>query len=280
LEIGSGQIPAEYPKGYNAFYIMKYEITQGQYTEFLNMLTANQYPQRYFSPPPTELFRYTITGSYPLFTTNRPPRACNYLSYVDGAAYADWAALRPITELEYEKACRGTASVVPGEFAWGTTSYDDTGNLSGAEDGTETVIGGLNVNHSINFTNGDGGPGPIRVGIFAATINSREGSGGTYYGVMEMSGSLYEYVVTCGLELGRSFQGSHGDGVLSSNGYANNADWPGFQGSEIVSNNGSGGRGGGWNGVASDLRISDRHFANSPALRDYSNGSRCGRTAE
>ena len=30
-----------------------------------------------------------------------------YISWPDLLAYADWAALRPITELEYEKAARG-----------------------------------------------------------------------------------------------------------------------------------------------------------------------------
>jgi len=39
-------IPGAFPKGYNAFYCMKYEITQGQYTEFLNMLTRSQQSDR------------------------------------------------------------------------------------------------------------------------------------------------------------------------------------------------------------------------------------------
>lgn len=276
---GTGQIPAAFPKGYNSFYIMKYEVTQGQYTEFLNMLTPDQCPQR-FDPLNSGQDRYTITGSYPLFTTNRPARACNYLGYTDGAAYADWAALRPITEFEFEKACRGTASVVPGEFAWGNTNYDRQGDISGVEDGTETVTDGLNINCVVHFQNGDGGSGPLRSGIFAATLNTREGSGGTFYGVMEMSGNLYENVVSSGLTQSRSFQGSNGDGVLSSNGNANNPDWPGYSGGEVISNSVSGGRGGGWNGGIDRHRISDRYYSNSPATRDYSNGMHLGRTAE
>ena len=38
----SGEIPAGFPKGFNAFYCMKYEISQEQYMEFLNTLTREQ----------------------------------------------------------------------------------------------------------------------------------------------------------------------------------------------------------------------------------------------
>ncbi|MDP2363198.1 MAG: SUMF1/EgtB/PvdO family nonheme iron enzyme, partial [Ignavibacteria bacterium] len=279
MEKGNGTIPAQFPKGFKAFYLMKYEVTQGQYTEFLNMLTSAQATSR-IDTSVMKGDRFTIIGGYPLFTTNRPTRACNYLAYVDGAAYADWAALRPITELELEKACRGTASVVAGEYAWGNTNIDITGNLSGVEDGTETVTGGLNVNHGVFFTNGDGGVGPIRSGIFAATLNTREGSGGSFYGVMEMSGNVWETVVSSGLASSRRFIGSNGDGLLSSNGNANNPDWSGLKSGEIVSNIGSGGRAGGWQNLQDRLRVSDRFYSNSVALREPGNGFRCARTAE
>ena len=277
METGTGVIPAGFPKGYQAFYLMKYEVTQGQYTEFLNMLTSTQANQRY---APFTTGRYTITGTYPLFTTNRPARACNFLASSDGAAYADWAALRPITEFEFEKAARGTASPVAGEYAWGNTNIDITGDLSGDEDGTETVTGGINCNHGINFSNGDGGNGPVRSGIFAATTNTREGSGGSFYGVMEMSGNMWETVVTSGLEASRSFQGTHGDGLLASNGNATNSDWPGFSGGTVSTNGGVGGRGGGFQNTQLRLRISQRFYMNVGAVREWSNGYRAGRTAE
>lgn len=278
MEMGSGQIPATFPKGYNAFYIMKYEITQGQYTEFLNMLTVNQNQNRYDSLLNSN--RYTITKSYPQFFVGRPSRACNYLSYIDGAAYADWAALRPLTEFELEKTCRGTADPISGEYAWGDTFIDLTGDLSGTEDGTETVTGGLNVNHSITFTSGDGGSGPVRSGIFSATLGTRQGSGGSFYGVMEMSGNVWETVISAGLADTRTFQGTHGDGLLSVNGYATNSDWPGYSGGTVNSEYGSGGRAGGWQNLQDRLRVSDRFYSNSPALRQPGNGFRCGRTVE
>lgn len=271
-DLATGNIPAGFPKGYNAFYVMKYEITQGQYTEFLNMLTSTQAAAR-IDTSEMKGDRFTIIGGFPLFSTNRPSRACNYLKYGDGAAYADWAGLRPISELEFEKAARGTAPVVAGEYAWGDTIIDLTGGLSGVEDGTETVTGGLNVNHGnfVDLSSGDGGKGPIRTGIFAATINTRNGSGGSFYGVMELSGNVWETVITCGVATSRIFDGSPGDGILNTAGDADVTGWP---------INALGGRGGGWQNDQSHLRVSDRFYINFAALREPGNGFRAGRTAE
>src|SRR5205814_1580703 len=99
--------------------------------------------------PFNSFFRYTIagTGNAPnVYTAARPSRACNYLQWEDETAYLDWAALRPLTELEYEKVCRGTNPPVGFEGAWGT-SYGTKGiAISGTEDGTETITNyGANV---------------------------------------------------------------------------------------------------------------------------------------
>ncbi len=50
---------ANYPTGYTAFYCMKYEISQGQYADFLNTLTSTQDGNRYSSTS----YRYTISRS-------------------------------------------------------------------------------------------------------------------------------------------------------------------------------------------------------------------------
>jgi formylglycine-generating enzyme required for sulfatase activity len=274
LKMGAGEIPAQFPKGFNSFYIMKYEITQGQYAEFLNTVTSLQSGNRFTA---TTIDRYTISGTHPLVVADRPSRACNYLSYMDGAAYADWACLRPMTEFEFEKSSRGTNSPVPGEYAWGNTFLDYSGNVSGTENGTETIIGEMNVNAGATiFSNGDGGYGPIRVGIFAATTNTRPGSGGSFYGVMELSGNLWETVISAD-SLGRNFQGTNGDGVLSNGGSATNTDWPGFSVTSVQFAEGSGGRGGGFNTIES-LEVSSRIYASSGAGRSSGNGFRCVRT--
>lgn len=54
-------------------------------------------------------------------TTDGKWIACNWLTWMDGAAYTDWAALRPFTELEFEKAARGPQLVVNDEYSWGST---------------------------------------------------------------------------------------------------------------------------------------------------------------
>ena len=95
--------------------------------------------------------------------------------------------------------------------------------------------------------------GPVRVGIFARSGSSREAAGASYWGIMELSGNLWERVVSIGSGAGLSFQGIHGDGALDVNGDADAGTWPGF--------NGAGCRGGNYNGSASYARVSDRHRA-------------------
>ena len=68
--------------------------------------------------------------------------------------------------------------------------------------------------------------------------------GASHYWVMDLSGSLWERMVTIGHENGRSFEGSHGDGMLSDTATATNSDWP----SGTANAGGIGFRGGGYYG--------------------------------
>ncbi|MEZ4688543.1 MAG: hypothetical protein R3B47_21510, partial [Bacteroidia bacterium] len=70
--------------------------------------------------------------------------------------------------------------------------------------------------------------GPVRCGIFAASATNptREETGATYYGIMEMSGNLVERGVSMEFAPGLAFTGSHGDGLIDSIGNTNQADWP------------------------------------------------------
>ena len=264
----TGTISNGFPKGYAAFYCMKYEVSQGQYADFLNKLTAAQDATRYRNDSG---YRYTIGGTTTNRTARAPDRACNYLSWADGSAYADWAALRPMTELEFEKACRGPAQPVPNEYAWGSTVIT---NLAIPEagtpgSGTETP-NPATANCCYNNT-----IGPTRVGIFATATAGRQGSGAGYYGVMELSGNVWERPVTVGNVAGRTFQGTVGNGVLDASGNpTGNPDWPSLTGS------GAGARGGlSW--YSTDyLRSSDRYYAaGSFTGRSYSYGSRAVRPA-
>jgi formylglycine-generating enzyme required for sulfatase activity len=207
----SGTIPAEYPKGYNAFWILKYEFSKQQYVDFLNTLDQT-----------TANLRNNIgaTGSVPNMAVTEPERAVNGLSVVSMLAWLDWAALRPMTEFEYEKACRGGNNTPsPLEFAWGNTTIT-------------TISAGQNVGTATEtWTNGNanlfsGGPGvPMRCGALADATSDRTQSGGSFYGVMELSGNVGELCVYAG-DPGRSFTGNHGDGKLNAVGESNETGWP------------------------------------------------------
>lgn len=253
-----GELIAAYPKGFNAFYCMKYGVTQGQYTEFLNLLTYAQQQGRTPVAPSQSAgtylrgtTRHTIHITEPgvvgekaaVYATETPYIACNYLTAGDAAAYADWAALRPMTELEFEKAGRGPAEPVPNEYAWGTTAIVSTGGEAKFED-----LGLINerATQGNAIYSGSGPGGPIRAGIFATATSSREEAGASYWGIMELSGNLWERVISAGLVAGRTFDGSHGDGALAANGNSN-AGWQGFSN-----------RGGCYRTAAVDLQLSSR----------------------
>lgn len=247
-------LSSSWPNGFAAFYIQKYEITQGQYAEFLNLLTSVQSSAR---NPNAGEYRYSITGSYPNFQAGAPAVACGSLSWADLAAYADWAGLRPMTELEFEKAARGPlTTVVSNQYPWGNNAVHN-GAYTLANAGTESEsISNIpytgNANHSL--TSGQIG-GPVRVGIFA-TLSNRRTAGAGYYGAMELGGNVWERAVSLASTAGRQFDGSHGDGLLTSSGAGDAATWP----SGVVI---AGFRGGNFMEPPDRLRISDRYYADS-----------------
>ncbi|MBL7728882.1 MAG: SUMF1/EgtB/PvdO family nonheme iron enzyme, partial [Dinghuibacter sp.] len=184
-------LPAAFPKGFNAFYCMKYEITQGQYTDFLNKLSPAQFASRYdaFNYNSNHggftQTRYNITGTHPNMTTITPELPAVYVEWYDAAAYADWAALRPITEMEFEKACRGTAAPVSGEYAWGTATINTNSYFpilnagqtnEAAGGGYSTTVGNAWYDQTRAFD------AAVRVGIFAAhpSNTNRVTAGATY----------------------------------------------------------------------------------------------------
>jgi formylglycine-generating enzyme required for sulfatase activity len=296
-EDGPGLIPASYPNGYDAFYLMKYELTQGQYAAFLNGRSKRQTAQHdIIAGRNYDRMRGSIALVGDRYVAGRPDRACNFLSWGNAAAYADWAGLRPMTDLEYTKAARGPANPVHNEFAWGSTTiahgdtlFNPDTTLARGEDGDEFVRGNANYSpataswkrgYGATFVGGDGGAGPLRVDIFETHAyrtdapNKREASGAGYYGALDLSGSLYERVVTATDTTGHRFRGSHGDGDLSYPGWATNADWPTRDG------DGLGLRGGATSGYASGIRLARRIYADyEGSYRFGMGGFRAARTA-
>ena len=277
-------LPAAYPKGYKPFYCMKYEISQAQYAAFLNTLNTTQASSRY--PGNYNSYRnrlYNIGTPPNQYFSDKGDRAQNYLSWHDLMAYLDWACLRPMTEMEYEKACRGPGLSF-GEYPWGTTrAVAATTINTSPEDGTEEISLPTDANScfgNITFTGGDGGRGPLRVGIFAKPYStSRDSTGATYYGIMEMGGNLWERCVAVHNNT-VAYDGQWGDGYVTSAGDADVTNWflPTTPNNNAASQ-GVGTRGGGWYYNDYYMRVSNRSNAyvgwgDEPYTRDYRLGGR------
>jgi len=154
-EISAGTLAGGYPTGYNAFYMMKHNITQQAYVDFLNTLTYEQQDARIDGTPgdaagtlTNDERRHKIkiavqgsSGNAPaVYETENPYLPVNFISPDDLHSYLDWAALRPFTELEYEKAARGPASPIPNEFAWGNTRAGQITSITDAGLATEAPV--------------------------------------------------------------------------------------------------------------------------------------------
>jgi formylglycine-generating enzyme required for sulfatase activity len=296
-----GPIPATYPKGYAAFYAMKYELTQGQYVDFLNTLTANQQVACTYNSPQSVSGTPALAPDTGFFSNrngvhiqtpsnvNTPAVygcnlrnnatfneiddgqwiACNWISRANLAAYLDWSALRPMTEMEFEKACRGSLLSVNGEFAWGTTTIVLTsGGLFNIRRPSEVCS-----NPNSNCT-GSTYSGPIRVGSFADATSTRTQSGAGYYGMMDLSSNLWESTVSAGNAAGRAYYGQHGNGMLDAAGNADADLW------QTAFGPSAGVRGGGYGNIPADFCISSRFTAVSTgSSRNFDSGGRGIRSA-
>jgi formylglycine-generating enzyme required for sulfatase activity len=262
---GIGAPNTLFPNGYNAFYCMKYEVSQGMYRDFLNTLNFNQQAGNYELSPPN-----SPIGSYITYAPNKirikasgiSPNlpavvGCDFnenniydengdgqwqaftrLDFNKSFSFLDWAGLRPMTELEFEKSCRGPNAPVEGEFAWGTPFYKEHTFSGGVQNTgfsnenlgpTEYKYGSDTGNTCTVLAYYNGSTPQLsygivyRCGIFAgnALNTGRVSSGGTFYGIMDMTGNCTEPVI----QINSSFLGTHGDGSLDSAGRRTNADW-------------------------------------------------------
>jgi formylglycine-generating enzyme required for sulfatase activity len=285
-----------------AAWSMKYELSQGGYRDFLNSLNLAQQTTRTENPPGSgigtgalitggidrnkiEISISSIGGASAVYGLDADGDnifdeandgewvACNYLSWMDIAAYLDWAGLAPMTEILYERICRGASTVGPNfavlnEYAWGTTSIfpGPNYNLATPFTATETVSNASPTLGNASYGNISGGP--LRNGIFATGASNRVTSGAAFYGVMEMSGNVTEPCVTVGNVAGRGFTSVNGDGVLSANGNASALNWPCSSTpsalpicGEVTGSAGTISKGGHWANSASFFFTSYRNFA-------------------
>ncbi|WP_278717399.1 FISUMP domain-containing protein, partial [Bacteroides caecimuris] len=272
-------VSASYPKGFQGFYIMKYELSQEQYVNFLNTLTLAQ--QKALLPNWSSLkegdyifgdakgrscrngivLAYHTDPAAPMIFANNfsgddeyngagdgQTIASNYMSIYDLLAYSSWSGLRPMSEMEFEKACRlPDLSLEKRGYAWnkGDGTIIRAMNLSGEGFETEDVGVG-NVNFKKTFE------GPLRCGIFAKSSNSTpQSSGSTYWGGMEMSGNVRE--LCRNVNDWNFYWNRHGEGTYN----------PGLWNASLSY---YGVRGGGFTSEAEELQVSDR------SLREYFNG--------
>ncbi len=317
---GSANIPNEYPIGYDAFWTMKYEISQQQYVMFLNTLsravqderTATNCGSAYTSVTNTFVMTNSSSISYrngisvqttipdggePItfkmdYNSNRTYNedddganiACNYISGYDVLAYLDWAALRPLTEFEYEKMARGPHRGSFGyiaDKAWGTATINEVTGITNEGAADETCANSAegicvyNNNSNVN--------GPMRCGFAATTATEdRYTCGASYYGIYELTGNVAEPYMSIarGTDYAASFVGDAGDGEIDgTTGYATQADWPQGEDGET-----SGGpyfiyRGGAFSDANESyyLNISGRWPRNAGATRRSYGGGRGGR---
>ena len=269
---GSAQsIAAAYPKGYKGFYMMKYEVSQEQWVYFLNTLTYAQQQERvsglsalkggdYIFGSKSEpsnrngivVAEPSYGGNAVIFANNLNHNdvysedgdgktiACNYLSPGDMVAYCSWSGLRPMSELEYEKACRQSypESPVKGEYAWHDNGI--TGRLSAvSNNGLRNERSGT-ANANVNAGNA---LGPVRCGLFATGSSTQQSAGVAFWGGMELSGNVKEMCYNI------AYTGFNGS-TLGAGAY-NMALWS-------VTPVHFGVRGGGFSSADSLLRVSDR----------------------
>jgi len=113
-----------YPIGYNAFYCYKYEMTEQQYADFLNTLTASQITT-------LGVAGTSITLTNGKYFTSTPNTACGNSNTNRFVAYADWSGVRPMSVLEFNKAVYGPLLAVNnGIDYWMPDSLLDVGSLS------------------------------------------------------------------------------------------------------------------------------------------------------
>ncbi|MBP7515612.1 MAG: hypothetical protein KA791_13750, partial [Flavobacteriales bacterium] len=291
-----GPVPAAFPKGTTAFYCMKYELTQSDIAEFLNRLTRQQQDAHVLTnlaPGVTTVTnRFVMTNGTIVYARNGIRCAatipsddpvnfycdqnangvaneiadgqwipCNYMMWATLAAYLDWSGLRPLSELEYEKVCRGPQVPVLNEYAWGTAAIAGAqytlanGGRNNEQIATNFATAVGNAAHDNTMTGNPAINGPMRVGIFAGHMLNvgRATAGAGYYGALELSGNLVEYAIPIGSPNGRAYTGAHGDGSLNAQGMHNAPSWLTW-----------GHRGGDWASFYGDVQVSRRTFATFP----------------
>ncbi|MDD5210629.1 MAG: formylglycine-generating enzyme family protein [Elusimicrobiales bacterium] len=251
---------AGWPNGYGGFYIGRYEITQGQYADFLNTVSSSAAVVLYstyveyghnITYAPDNLYgaRYAAAD---------PDAAKNYLSISDAWKYMNWAGLRPLTEMEFEKAGRdinGDTRTYP----WGNTAPNLSVYRPANEDGTC-------IRRYLNYSNAAGCRKVLDVGRYMSgdVYRTTAETGASPWGIADLAGNLWELTINCSW----ASVPLNGDGTLGLP-----ASWP------VPGAATAGVRGGGFGDASSFERLSDRSYASwGYTVRNPTIGARVART--
>ena len=249
-------LPSTFPLGWNSFYCMKYEISQEQFASYLNTLTFDFQLNKTANAPNSPVGTLAIAGAtnqrngiriQTVGIPNNTPAvygcdlnnngvfnetndgqnlACNWLMWRDLTAYLDWACLRPMTEFEFEKVCRGSTAALAGEYAWGTTVILQAQSSALTNSGEASELSTASGSGLCAYGGNSTTKGPLRCGFAATTSTTRTQAGASFYGVMDMSGNVEEQCIG-GYNYNYSgFTTTCGDGALSVIGEANVTGWP------------------------------------------------------
>ncbi len=207
-----------WPNGFSSFYIMRYPITQGLYTNFLNTIPD---AQAEIQDPETTangqtIVRYPGNAYGAKYAAGEPARVMNYLSNWDLWRFLSWAALRPITEMEYQKAAR---DLFPDArtYPWGDDDPADDATTGTYAPPNE---GGTHKKHYANFRNVSGGNKVLNAGRYMSgdIYRTLAQTGAAPYGLADMSGQAYNQGLNCSfLQVPDNGNGTH---------YISTLNWP------------------------------------------------------
>ncbi len=191
-----------YPTGYSAFYCLKYQLSEQQYTDFLNTLTQTQVANVGIAG----ISIFSNDGQY--FSSN-PNLGCKNGNSLRLFSFGDWSGLRPMSFWEYNKAMYGPI---------------------------QPVLGTSNIGSFEIFTAGGQYFGFSSVPEWGGSGNSTRGtSDATFYGIMQMTAAakeddddnvnFYNTMEPAIKPSGFNFSGLNGDGVISSTGESDVLGW-------------------------------------------------------
>ena len=212
-----------YPTGFSSFYIMKYELSEQQYADFLNTIASTQ-------SSGIGVAGKNITLNNGVYNSSTPNRACNSATSNRILAYGDWAGMRPMTFMEFEKSLRGPISEFLDIDYFNRKLYNISSSYFTSENGMENIYpqAPSNFGDSIFLTeyNGYFNSGSsynfLRPGVKGTNTSTRKISNASYYGVFDLTSNVVDpYISPKNLQ----FTKINGDGLINSNGLTNISFW-------------------------------------------------------